>query len=34
MGLLAGYLLRDKTSFLVILENRIANMNRFFLKIT
>ena len=23
MGLLAGYLLRDKTSFLVILENRI-----------
>ena len=34
MGLLAGYLLRDKTSFLVILENRIANMNRFCLKIT
>ena len=24
MGLLAGYLLRDKTSFLVILENRIT----------
>ena len=34
MILLAGYLLRDKTSFLVILENRIANMNRFCLKIT
>ena len=34
MSLLAAYLLRDKTSFLVILENRIANMNRFCLKIT
>ena len=34
MGLLAGYLLRDKTNALVNLENRIANMNRFCPKIT